>query len=162
MLIQYTETGKIVLIQSTPIDEQVVKNIMSDESSGKWIRNDGVALPEIAFFTPSGEPILDNNGEQIVASPGIEMPVVTSFEQMIDVAMGDIIDRPMLPGSGEVVSIKADGKDAFKLDCKAIQIDGEVYEIPSGKMTFVTKDAGTYRFQSVFPYQEWFCEVTAS
>lgn len=73
---------------------------------------------------------------------------------------GKVVDRPTLDVK-DPVRIKADGKDAFELKCSAIKIDDEEYEVTGGKLTFVTKDAGTYIFESVFPYQDTRFEVIA-
>lgn len=73
---------------------------------------------------------------------------------------GTIIDRPTLGVDGPI-RIKADGKDAVELKCSKISVDGTEYDVTGGKLKFVTKDAGTYIFASVFPYQEQTFEVIA-
>lgn len=73
---------------------------------------------------------------------------------------GAVIDRPTLDVNGPI-RIKADGKDAFELKCSKISVDGTEYDVTGGKLKFVTEDAGTYIFASVFPYQEQTFKVIA-
>ena len=141
--------GKITHIRSDPDSQEIIDNFVAD---GDWLHIRGKKLPRELLFTPSGEPILDEKGKQIISSKGIVFPGVTHDRHYV--RAGKVVERPML--ESDTVEIKADGKDTFTLrglprPC-TITIDGEPYEVKGGVLHFSTRDAGTYQFEGGFPF----------
>ncbi|SFJ55208.1 hypothetical protein SAMN04515648_4565 [Phyllobacterium sp. CL33Tsu] len=159
MMLQFDERGFITHIRSDPESQEIIDNFLS---KGDWLHIRGKKLPREPFFTPSGEPILNEKGKQIVGSKGFVYPDVT--HDFHYVKNGKVVARPRL--AAESAAIKADGKDTFTLKglprpC-VMTIDGEPYEIKGGVLHFSTKDAGTYRFEAGFPFVDGsHFEVTA-
>lgn len=163
MLIQYTERGEIVLIQSTPDEDSVRENIIADKTYGDWLVLKETKLPPEPLFTPKGAPILDDAGEQIIDSPGVLTPDVT--HHLHYVKDGEVLLRPVIPSCDDV-TIKADGKDKLNLSGLpkpiVVKVDETEYEITDGKIVFATTDPGTYRFViDQWPYVPWTMKVTA-
>ena len=152
MLVKFEANGKIEQIRSDPESQEIIDWFLA---KGNWLHIPGKKLPREPLFTPSGEPIVNEKGKQIIASKGTVYPDVT--HDLYYVKGGKIVERPRLD-LVERVEIEADGKDSFTLNglprpC-VITIDGEPYEITGGVLHFSTKDAGTYRFEAGFPFVE--------
>lgn len=161
MLIHHDEKGFIDLIQSDPGPEALA-NLMA---MGGYIDIQGVELPPEPLFNAKGEPILDNDGEQIVASRGTEFPELSPWVNYVDVKTGEVKERPVIPLHDDV-TITANGADRFTLEGLprpiVVKVDGVEYEITDGKIVFSTKEAGTYRFTiDQWPYVPWSMKVTA-
>jgi len=141
--------GKITHIRSDPDSQEIIDRFLAE---GGWLHILGEKLPRAPLFTPSGEPILDEKGKQIISSKGIVFPDVSHDRHYV--RAGKVVERPTL--AAETVEIKADGKDTFTLrglprPC-TISIDGEPHEIKGGVLHFATMDAGTYQFEAGFPF----------
>lgn len=161
MLIHHKENGKIDMIQSDP-GEDALKNLMSE---GGYIYIQGVKLPAEPLVNDKDEPILDNDGKQIVASRGIEYPVISGETHYVDVGTGEILERPVITLHDDA-TIKADGKDSMTVTGLpkpiVVKVDDVEYEITDGKIVFATMDVGTYQFViDQWPYVPWTMKVTA-
>jgi hypothetical protein len=164
MLIRFEPSGKIVHIKSDPETQGMIDAIVAE---GDWLREAGYQLPPIPFFTPNGDPILDDKGEQIIASPGMQTPIVQLHSHYVtdatDPELRKVVDRPVANATD--ATIKADGIDTFTINdlptpC-AFLLDGERIDIVDGILEFLTNDAGTYVFETVFPFVEAKFTVTA-
>ncbi|UGX87133.1 hypothetical protein [Phyllobacterium meliloti] len=162
MLIRFEPNGKITHIRSDPDTQELIDAVLAESD---WLHEAGVQLPPMPFFTPKGEPILGEDGEQIVDSPGIQMPVVQLHTHYVINVDGEwkVAERPIV--STDNTEIKADGVDAFIVDrlpkpC-AFLLDGEPIEVTDGTLEFSTEDAGTYVFETVFPFVDARWTVTA-
>lgn len=156
MIIQYFDTGEIYHVMSEPSDAEVITNLLKQPNT--------MHLPIVAG--PIGPVIDPATGEQLIVNDvPIEAP---AFYDMPECGMathyvkdGEVVERPKIDGPVSPVMIKADGKDKFDMECDVISIDGQVYPVTGGSLTFVTTEPGTYVFQSVFPYQPLRFEVVA-
>ena len=149
MLVKFEANGKIEQIRSDPESQEIIDWFLA---KGNWLHIPGKKLPREPLFTPSGEPIVNEKGKQIIASKGTVYPDVT--HDLHYVKSGKVVERPRM--TIDRAEIKADGKDAFTLrglprPC-TISIDGEPHEVKGGVLHFSTTDAGTYRFEAGFPF----------
>lgn len=157
MLIHHDETGFIDHIRSDPESQEIINNFLAE---GGWIHLAPIPLPAIAVRDNKGKLVIED-GKVKREVPGYTQPVAThDFHYVVD---GRVVERPTLPSA--TAEIKADGTDAFVLDelpmpCTFL-VDGSPVVIEDGKLEFATTDAGTYVFESVFPFVDCRIKVTA-
>lgn len=157
MMIKVDETGRIVVIQSDPSEQDVIANLVNNYG---YIYIPPIELPASVIVDADGEPVLED-GEVVYSSPGYTAPEVTHDRHMWD---GEkVIERPVFPG--EDAAIKADGADSYKVTglpkpC-TVFVDGEPYEIKDGKLEFSTSEPGTYVFRVEFPFVDKQVKVIA-
>lgn len=161
MLIHYKENGFIDVIQSDP-DEAALNTLLAMDG---YKHVPAEMLPEEPLVNVKGDPILDNDGNQIIASPGLRQPEITHDFHYVDVKTGEVLERPVIT-LREDATIKADGKDAVTVTGLpkpiVVKVDDIEYEITDGKIVFATTDAGAYQFViDQWPYVPWTMRVTA-
>ena len=157
VMIQFDERGFITHIRSDPESQQIIDAFLA---KGDWLYLPGEPMPLEPLFAPSGEPILDEDGDQVVSSRGIILPDVTHGFHYVKA--GKVVERPRLPVRRQ---IKADGADTFVVEWTqpfSIEIDGELVEVDDGRLEFATEDAGTYVFNAVFPFVDGSITVVAA
>ncbi|UXN62918.1 hypothetical protein N8E89_09335 [Phyllobacterium sp. A18/5-2] len=148
MLIQFDDRGFITHIRSDPESQEIIDNFVA---KGDWMHLPVIPLPAVAVRDDNGKVVIED-GKVKRESPGYTHLVVThDFHYVKD---GVVLDRPTLPAGD--VEIKADGIDAYVLEglpvpCTVL-MDGVLVEIDDGLLEFSTADAGTYVFESVFPF----------
>lgn len=161
MLIHYRENGFIDVIQSDP-DENALNTLLA-MCGYKHIPAE--VLPEEPLVNVKGEPILDAEGKQIIASPGIRQPEITHDQHYFDIQADEVKLKPTIPPVDDT-TIKADGSDTVTVTGLpkpiVVKVDETEYEIKDGKIVFATTDAGVYNFIiDQWPYMPWTMKVTA-
>lgn len=161
MLIHYRENGFIDVIHSDP-DEEALNTLLA---MGGYKHIPAEMLPEQPLVNVKGEPILDAEGKQIIASPGIVQPEITHDLHYFDIEADEVKLRPTIARVDDS-TIKADGKDTVTVTGLpkpiVVKVDETEYEITDGKIVFATTDAGTYHFViDQWPYVPWTMKVTA-
>lgn len=161
MIINHDERGFIYHICSEPNDAEALSRLLAYDGA---LHVPAIALPEVPVRAENGKLVIED-GKVKRESPGYTQQDVTHEFHMVVVAEDGtkkVVDRPRLP-TGDV-DIKANGKDAFRLDTvpgAVIKIDGEEYMLTDGKLEFTTADAGTYLFEAGFPFVDWAVKVVA-
>lgn len=155
MIVHYHDNGQIWWMHSDPEPDAIAELLAKSQA----LHVPSVPLPPVVVRDANGKPMLEG-GKVKRESPGYTQQEVThEFHMVVD---GKIAERPRLP-CGDV-EIKADGKDAFRLEAVSgavIKIDGEEYTLTDGKLEFATADAGTYLFEANFPFVDWRVQVVA-
>src|SRR5262245_61887448 len=107
MIIEYDQDGRIFHIVSDPVPPGLAELLTANGAAFLEIKP--VPLPEIPMFEADGSPMVNDAGEQIMASAGVEYADVDlDADYVVD---GQVQPRPLIEAAASKNTIAADDVD---------------------------------------------------